>query len=66
MADVTRFECPQCKAGYKVVRVEAPPASVEQDIVCVRCGAPLQARDGNFVLKYFLMEGPGRRKRTPR
>ena len=58
MPETTRFDCPNCAAEYKLVRAEAGP-SPDHQIECRRCGAPLQGREGKFVLKYFLI-GRGR------
>ena len=45
-------KCPNCKALYKVVRLEK---AVQKQPICRDCGAPLQARAGRFVLKYSLV-----------
>jgi hypothetical protein len=38
----TLFECPNCAAKYKVVRVEAPEGpTTDREIICVSCGGPL-------------------------
>ena len=58
MPETTRFDCPNCAAEYKLVRAEAGPPPDHQ-IECRRCGAPLQGREGKFILKYFLV-GRGR------
>ena len=53
----TLFECPNCAAKYKVVRVEAPEGpTTDRKIICVSCGGPLHGREGPFLLKYFLVE----------
>jgi predicted Zn finger-like uncharacterized protein len=60
------FNCPACGAEYKVVRIEATPAEVQdEEVQCRNCGGPLDALDGGFILKYFLVGAPkkGRRKR---
>lgn len=46
------FNCPTCEAGYRVVRVQAPPSHNNQ-LLCLGCGGPLRNRDGRFALKYF-------------
>ncbi len=51
-----RFNCAACGAEYHVVREEAPLTANEPEIVCINCDAPLDGRDGKFVLKYFLVE----------
>jgi predicted Zn finger-like uncharacterized protein len=54
MVQPTPFECPSCGAKYKVVRMEAEaPANEKAKVACLTCGAPLEARDGKFILKYF-------------
>ena len=56
--------CPNCNALCQVVKVEAGPETADQEIACGVCGAPLAARDGKFVLKYFLLRKgiPSRRQ----
>jgi hypothetical protein len=49
------FECPQCRAKYDVVRMEAPQVAADSEITCINCGGPLTGREGPFVLKYFLV-----------
>jgi hypothetical protein len=57
------FTCPNCDAFYQVVKVEAGPETDNREIVCRVCGAPLAGREGQFVLKYFLLREAVRRKR---
>jgi len=58
----TLFHCPVCAAKYEVVGFEAPPApATEGDVACLCCGGSLHAREGKFILKYFLIERPKRR-----
>jgi hypothetical protein len=52
------FNCPQCGALYKLIRVEAPPSSDEREITCRNCGAVLQGREGPYILKYFMVNRP--------
>src|SRR6516225_2882930 len=59
MSEATKFRCPNCRAEYKVVRVEVPPARNEQ-LVCLGCGGPLHNREGKFALKYFRVSDRGR------
>jgi transcription elongation factor Elf1 len=54
------FKCPNCSALYHIVKVEAGPETVHGEITCRACGAPLQARQGKFVIKYFLLRNAGR------
>ena len=62
------FTCPNCKALYQVVKVEAGPETVFQEVPCRVCRAALVGREGNFVLKYFLLRKAARvrkwRRRT--
>ena len=57
-SDVSSLECPNCKAKYKVVRVEADPKSVDCQIACRNCGAPSHGREGSIAWKYFMVERP--------
>jgi hypothetical protein len=54
------FKCPNCSALYHIVKVEGGPEAVDREIICRACGAPLQAREGKFVIKYFLLRKAGR------
>jgi hypothetical protein len=49
------FTCPNCQALYEIVKVEAGPETDDREIGCRACGGPLIAREGKFVLKYFLL-----------
>jgi len=55
------FSCPHCGALYHLVKGEAGPETVYREIKCRICGGPLPEREGEFVLKYFLL-----RKALPR
>jgi predicted RNA-binding Zn-ribbon protein involved in translation (DUF1610 family) len=67
MADTTRFQCPNCEAEYKVVRVEAPPMPEDRQLTCLSCGGPLHNREGKFALKYFRVNaGRGSRRMNGR
>jgi hypothetical protein len=57
------FSCPHCAAQYKLVRVEATSSTPYREVVCLSCGAPLVAREGAYVLKYFLVQRPSQRQR---
>jgi len=56
------FTCPNCKALYQVVKVEAGPETKDHDITCQVCGGPLAGREEKFVLKYFFLREGIRRK----
>lgn len=60
MTEPIKFQCPNCEAGYKVVRVEAARTGEDRQLTCLGCGAPLLNREGKFALKYFRTEGSRR------
>jgi DNA-directed RNA polymerase subunit RPC12/RpoP len=60
----TQFNCVDCNALYHLIKVEAGPETVDRELNCQACGARLPARDGQFVLKYFLLRKPSRRQKT--
>ena len=49
------FTCPCRKANYQLVKVEAGPETDNRQITCRVCDGPLVGREGNYVLKYFLL-----------
>jgi predicted RNA-binding Zn-ribbon protein involved in translation (DUF1610 family) len=57
----TQFECPNCGTRYKLVRVETDEVLPDQQLTCLKCGGPLHGREGKFMLKYFLVDRPGRK-----
>jgi hypothetical protein len=57
------FTCLNCKALYQLVKVEAGLETTDRALTCLVCGAPLPGREGEFVLKYFLLR---RASRGPR
>ena len=59
------FTCPHCNALYQLVKGEAGPETVDRALPCRACGGLLPGREGDFVLKYFLLrkaERPVRRR----
>jgi ribosomal protein S27E len=60
------FKCPNCEALYQLVKVEAGPETTFHDVACPACGVPLPGREGNLILKYFLLRNGGRRRRAKR
>jgi hypothetical protein len=54
------FTCLKCKALYRLVKVEAGPETVDRALTCLVCGVPLPSREGEFVLKYFLLRKAAR------
>ena len=57
------FACPSCDALYELVKVEAGPETVDCEVACRSCGAPLSGMEGKFVLKYFLLRKASRVRR---
>jgi C4-type Zn-finger protein len=56
LPDRTRdFTCPTCSAVYRLVRVQAAPETVDRMLHCPVCRQPLTSREGDYVLKYFLV-----------
>jgi hypothetical protein len=50
------FVCPICQAPYQVVKVErGRETTIDRELACLSCGAQLPGREGNFVLKYFML-----------
>jgi predicted Zn finger-like uncharacterized protein len=60
------FTCPHCQALYEIVKVEAGPETTLQEVTCLSCGGPLAAREGKFVLKYFLLREASRSQKLRR
>jgi hypothetical protein len=56
MTEVADFMCPQCTSCYKLVRVRADPELPSRLIRCSVCKEPLAPTDGEYVLKYFLVD----------
>jgi hypothetical protein len=56
------FTCPNCRALYQMVKMEAGPETDSREIVCHVCGGPLAAREGEFALKYFLLRKAARKQ----
>ena len=40
-----QFNCVDCNVLYHVIKVEAGPETVDRELNCRACGAPLPARD---------------------
>ena len=56
MDEAKPYACPTCAVEYKVVRVEAKTTVPEGRLTCRNCGGPLYAREGRYILKYFLLD----------
>ena len=44
----TQFNCINYNALYHLIKVEAGPETVDRNLNCQACGAPLPARDGQI------------------
>ena len=52
-----------CDALYYLIETEAGPETLDLQPTCVACDAPLPAREGPVVFKYFRsVSSPPRRK----
>ena len=62
---VTPFDCPNCGAQYKLVRVETDTALPDEQLACCKCDGTLRGRQGKFILKFRMVhvEALGRRAR---
>jgi transcription elongation factor Elf1 len=58
----THFSCPHCRALYHVVKTEARSETTKSELICVSCGGPLRTREGNSILRYFLLRNAARRQ----
>ena len=57
------FTCPSCSALYQVVKAEAGPETTDDPkVMCWICGAPLPAREDQWIVKYFLLRKASRRE----
>ena len=61
MTEATDFLCPQCKSRYKLVRVRAEPGLRNPSVHCRVCKESFAAIDGDYALKYFLVDKPKKR-----
>ena len=56
MTEIADFVCPRCNSHYKRVRVHADPELPSRVIHCRVCKETLVPTDGEYVLKYFLVD----------
>src|SRR5215813_12958687 len=56
MTEAADFMCPRCTSCYKLVRVRADPELRSRLIHCRVCKEPFAPTDGEYVLKYFLVD----------
>jgi NAD-dependent SIR2 family protein deacetylase len=55
MGEIADFVCSGCEARYRVVRVKAEADDPDRVIHCRVCKRALSPRDGEYILKYFLV-----------
>jgi len=60
----TSFNCQNCDAEYRLVRLEADRETVDRELACIACGAPLNGREGRFLLKYLLVDRRSKKRRA--
>jgi hypothetical protein len=51
----TDFSCRNCDALYKIIKAEGDPEGTDRIVSCLVCGELLPGREGQLVLKYFLI-----------
>jgi hypothetical protein len=56
MNEIVDFVCPKCTSRYKLVRVRLEQEVPSRLIFCRFCKEPLASTDGEYALKYFLIE----------
>jgi hypothetical protein len=56
MSEIVDFACPTCTSRYKLVRVHLEQSPRSRLIRCKVCKDPLTPTDGEYALKYFLIE----------
>ena len=52
----SQVNCAHCEVKYSVVRIGAPTAMEYGELTGLSCGGPLPAREGAFLMKYFLVD----------
>jgi hypothetical protein len=43
------FFCLNCQAYHQIIKVERGPETVDRDVTCRSCGAPLPGSEGRFL-----------------
>src|SRR5262252_2211929 len=56
MTEAADFKCPRCTSRYRLVRVRADREFPSRLIHCRVCKEPFAPTDGEYVLKYFLVD----------
>jgi hypothetical protein len=57
------YFCAVCDALYQVSKTEGEDKAADLEVTCLACGAPFPAREGKFVLKYFMLRKAARLRR---
>jgi len=52
------FDCPRCRARYKVVRMKSERGAAYRMVQCAVCNQLFAPTEGNDILKYFLISRP--------
>ena len=60
------FTCPNCDALYQVVKSAPGVETIDRWVTCRSCRGQLPAREGKFVLKYFLLRNAIRNQKWQR
>jgi hypothetical protein len=60
MSEIVDFVCPKCTSRYKLVRVHLEKSLPSRLIHCRVCKERLTPTDGEYALKYFLVEATTR------
>jgi hypothetical protein len=59
MSEQAVFKCPHCSARYDVFKVQADNAVVADGTIgSLICDGLMPAREGPYILKYFLVGAP--------
>jgi hypothetical protein len=56
---IGQFNCSHCDALYHLTEAEAGAETVDLQLTCVACDAPLPSREGQVFFKY-VRAGPRR------
>jgi len=62
MSEIVEFVCPECASHCKLVRVRLERGLPTRRIHCAVCKEPLTSTDGEYALKYFLIEKNKKRR----
>src|SRR5262249_26168771 len=60
----TPFNCPNCRAEYRLVRLEARPDTIDRELYCIACAGRLNGCEGGLVLKYLFVDRGSKKRRA--